>query len=85
MFADFLKEPEKIVEAKTDYENVEGTIRGLGLKIKMDIPTNFGVEYILAKVYSQEEMGKLENGLKGLKKKGVLNSYKIKGNSIFVD
>ena len=64
--------------------DIPSIIRGLGMKIKRDIPTNFGTEYILAKKYNKE-LTLLTQALDELIKKKLIKNYRLKGNSVFVE
>lgn len=64
--------------------DIPSLIRGLGMKIKRDIPTNFGTEYILAKKYNKE-LTLLTQALDDLIKKKLIKNYRLKGSSVFVE
>ena len=84
------EETDATITESTKKNNTKGVtdipslIRGLGMKIKRDIPTNFGTEYILAKKYNKE-LTLLTQALDELIKKKLIKNYRLKGSSVFVE
>lgn len=68
---------------KEKVKDIPSIIRNCGIKIKSNIPTNFGTEYILAKKYTTE-LEELIKILEKMKSKDYIKTYKIKDNSLFI-